>query len=42
MEPNLNIAHIVAEDGTVYQVLNVDGTDWDEAETRKLIEESMK
>lgn len=30
------IAHIVAEDGTVFQVLNEDGTDWDEAATAKL------
>ncbi len=41
MEPNLSIAHIKAEDGTVYQVLNEDGTDWDEAATRALYEASL-
>ena len=30
---NPNIAHITAEDGSVFQVLNEDGTDWDEAAT---------
>lgn len=40
MEPNLNIAHILAPDGTVYQVLNADGTDWDEEATRALYEAS--
>lgn len=30
---NPNIAHITAEDGTRFQVLNEDGTDWDEAKT---------
>ena len=34
MEFNPNIAHIVAEDGTVFQVLNEAGDDWDEAATR--------
>ena len=29
-----NIAHIVASDGTVFQVLNEAGDDWDEAATR--------
>lgn len=33
---NPNIAHIETEDGTVFQVLNEDGTDWDEAATRAL------
>lgn len=28
-----DIAHIVAEDGTVFQVLNEAGDDWDEAAT---------
>jgi hypothetical protein len=31
---NPNIAHITAEDGTVFQVLNESGDDWDEAATR--------
>jgi len=31
---NQNIAHITAEDGTVFQVLNATGDDWDEASTR--------
>lgn len=31
---NPNIAHITAEDGTVFQVLNEAGDDWDEAATR--------
>lgn len=29
-----NIAHIEADDGTVFQVLNLAGDDWDEAATR--------
>jgi hypothetical protein len=29
-----NIAHIAAPDGTVFQVLNANGDDWDEAATR--------
>lgn len=29
-----NIAHIIASDGTVFQVPNSDGDDWDEAATR--------
>lgn len=28
-----SIAHITAADGTVFQVLNADRTDWDEAAT---------
>jgi hypothetical protein len=28
------IAHIAAPDGTVFQTLNADGTDWDEPATR--------
>jgi hypothetical protein len=38
MEPNLSIAHIKDEDGKIYQVLNEDGTDWDETATRALYE----
>lgn len=37
MEFNPNIAHITIN-GVHYQVLNEDGTDWDEAATRALIE----
>ena len=33
-----NIAHITAEDGTVFQVLNENGDDWDEAATRAAYE----
>lgn len=33
------IAHITDEDGNVYQVLNEDGTDWDEEATRALYED---
>lgn len=29
-----NFAHITGKDGTIYQVLNAKGTDWDEAATR--------
>ena len=29
-----NIAHITLPDGTVFQVLNAAGDDWDEAATR--------
>lgn len=29
-----NIAHIRVDDTTLFQVLNADGTDWDEAATR--------
>ena len=32
------IAYITLEDGRKFQVLNEDGTDWDEAATRALIE----
>lgn len=35
-----NIAHITASDGRKFQVLNADGTDWDEAATRALMEAS--
>ena len=31
-----NIAHITAEDGTTFQVLNEAGDDWDEAATQTL------
>lgn len=31
-----NIAHIEAKDGAVFQVLNAEGDDWDEAATRAL------
>jgi hypothetical protein len=31
--PDLNIAHIT-HDGHFFQVLNAEGTDWDEAATR--------
>jgi hypothetical protein len=41
MEPNLSIAHIKSENGTVYQVLNADGTDWDEEATKALYEASL-
>lgn len=33
MEFNPNVAHIRHSDGTVFQVLNEDGTDWDEMKT---------
>ena len=32
-----SIAHLIAEDGTRFQVLNEDGTDWDEAATYELL-----
>ena len=32
--PDLAIAHITGDDGTVWQVLNEAGDDWDEAATR--------
>jgi hypothetical protein len=35
-----HIAHITASDGRVFQVLNAEGTDWDEAATRALMEAS--
>lgn len=38
---NPNIAFITADDGTVFQVLNEDGTDWDEAATRAQYEAYM-
>lgn len=34
---NENIAHLIAPDGTKFQVLNEDGTDWDEAATYALL-----
>lgn len=34
-----DLAHITAPDGTVYQVLNEAGDDWDEAATRALYEQ---
>lgn len=34
MEYNPAIAHLTAEDGTVFQVLNKAGADWDEAATK--------
>lgn len=36
---NPNIAYITARDGTVFQVLNEKGTDWDEEATAALYEE---
>lgn len=33
-----SIAHITADDGTVFQVLNADGTDWDEEATAAAFE----
>lgn len=41
MNYNPNIAHIVAQDGTVFQVLNEAGDDWDEAATRIAYESWM-
>lgn len=41
MNYNPNIAHIVAQDGTVFQVLNVTGDDWDEEATRMAYESWM-
>lgn len=35
-----NIAHITAPDGRIFQILNAEGTDWDEAATRALMEAS--
>jgi hypothetical protein len=37
---NPNIAHIQSDTGEVFQVLNPDGTDWDEPATRALYEAS--
>jgi len=34
MSYNPDIAHITAQDGTVFQVLNEAGDDWDEAATQ--------
>lgn len=34
MDYDPNIAHITTEGGTVFQVLNEAGDDWDEAATR--------
>lgn len=39
MDYDPNIAHITAQDGTVFQVLNEAGDDWDEAATQALYEE---
>lgn len=36
-----DIAHITAPDGTVYQVLNAEGDDWDEPATRAAYEASL-
>ena len=36
---NFAIAHILHTDGTLFQVLNSDGTDWDEEATRIEYEE---
>lgn len=33
-----DIAHITDADGVVWQVLNAEGDDWDEAATRALME----
>lgn len=41
MDFNPCIAHITLETGRVFQVLNEDGTDWDEAATRALIEAEL-
>lgn len=30
---NPSISHVTSQDGAVFQVLNEDGTDWDEAAT---------
>lgn len=38
---NPNIAHITGEDGTVYQVLNDAGDDWDEAATHAQYQASL-
>jgi hypothetical protein len=32
-----SIAYLTAQDGTKFQVLNEDGTDWDEAATYSLL-----
>lgn len=36
---NSHIAHITAADGTIFQVLNDAGDDWDEAATRAAYEQ---
>lgn len=41
MDYDPNIAHITVN-GKVYQVLNEDGTDWDEAATKALMEADTK
>lgn len=41
MEFNPNIAHIRAKDGTVFQVLNAAGDDWDEAATSALYQAAL-
>ena len=38
MDFNPNIAFITHADGKKFQVLNEDGTDWDEAATKALYE----
>jgi hypothetical protein len=38
MDPT--IAYITAADGRTFQVLNAEGTDWDEAATRAAYEEA--
>ena len=35
---NESIAHLTAADGTKFQVLNEDGTDWDEQATHAAFE----
>lgn len=35
---NPSVSYITSQDGTVFQVLNEDGTDWDEAATAALYE----
>jgi hypothetical protein len=37
---NPNIAHIQSDTGEVFQVLNLDGTEWDEGATRAIYEAS--
>lgn len=39
---NPNIAHLTDPDGTHFQVLNAEGTDWDEDATRSLYMESLR
>jgi hypothetical protein len=40
MDPN--IAHITDSDGMAFQILNSDGTDWDEAATRELYNQRVR